>query len=323
MKYIPNSFQIANAVVDDFLCRMSGNAWKCYAVIVRKTTGWQKEIDYISVSQFKNLTGIKTDVTVADALKELVELNLIASVKRHGQVTGYRINMPEPSPENGGTPPPENGGTPPPENGGTPPPENGGTPPPENGGTATPKNWVHPKNGTTPKNWGVLPPENGGTTTPKNWGSTKHTTKPTNTKHSISASAAADAPLSAEPPESGKRAPAAKAKKTGRHETELSLLADYGITGQVAADFLQVRKAKRQPLTETAVRLIAADAEKCGMTALQAAEYAIASGWGSFRADWLQNKTFGRSGNRGGPTHNQTAAVPDAGSYGDMPTTDF
>ncbi|EMU4250477.1 replication protein, partial [Neisseria gonorrhoeae] len=293
MKYIPNSFQIANAVVDDFLCRMSGNAWKCYAVIVRKTTGWQKEIDYISVSQFKNLTGIKTDVTVADALKELVELNLIASVKRHGQVTGYRINMPEPSPENGGTPPPENGGT------------------------ATPKNWVHPKNGTTPKNWGVLPPENGGTTTPKNWGSTKHTTKPTNTKHSISASAAADAPLSAEPPET---APAAKAKKTGRHETELSLLAAYGITGQAAEDFLTVRKAKRQPLTETAMRLIAADAEKCGMTALQAAEYAIASGWGSFRADWLQNKTFGRSGNRGGLTHNQTAAVPDAGSYGDMPT---
>ncbi|ENW3626183.1 TPA: replication protein [Neisseria gonorrhoeae] len=299
MKYIPNSFQIANAVVDDFLCRMSGNAWKCYAVIVRKTTGWQKEIDYISVSQFKNLTGIKTDVTVADALKELVELNLIASVKRHGQVTGYRINMPEPSPENGGTPPPENGGT------------------------ATPKNWVHPKNGTTPKNWGVLPPENGGTTTPKNWGSTKHTTKPTNTKHSISASAAADAPLSAEPPESGKRAPAAKAKKTGRHASELALLAAYGITGQIAEDFLTIRKAKRQPLTETAVRLIAADAEKCGMTALQAAEYAIASGWGSFRADWLQNKTFGRSGNRGGPTHNQTAAVPDAGSYGDMPTTDF
>lgn len=122
------------------------------------------------------------------------------------------------------------------------------------------------------------------------------------------------------PPET---APAAKAKKTGRHAAELALLAAYGITGQAAADFLQVRKAKRQPLTETAMRLIAADAEKCGMTALQAAEYAIASGWGSFRADWLQNKTFGRSGNRGGPTHNQTAAVPDAGSYGDMPTTDF
>ncbi len=113
------------------------------------------------------------------------------------------------------------------------------------------------------------------------------------------------------------------AKKTGRHAFELSLLADYGITGQVAEDFLQVRKAKRQPLTATAMKLIAADAEKCGMTALQAVEYAIASGWGSFRAEWLQNKTFGGSGNRGGLTHNQTAAVLDARSYGDMPTTDF
>ncbi|HGO7353241.1 TPA: replication protein [Neisseria meningitidis] len=290
MKYIPNSFQIANAVVDDFLCRMSGNAWKCYAVIVRKTAGWQKEMDYISVSQFKTLTGIKTDVTVADALKELVELDLIASVKRHGQVTGYRLNMPQL--------------------------------PPENGGTTTPKNWVHPKMGTTPKNWGVLPPENGGTTTPKNWGSTKHTTKPTNTKHTISASAAADAHTPADRPENGERAATVKAKPT-RHETELSLLADYGITGQVAADFLQVRKAKRQPLTETAMKLLAADAEKCGMTALQAVEYAIGNGWASFRAEWLQNKTFGGSGNRGGLTHNQTAAVLDARSYGDMPTTDF
>ncbi|HFC6226112.1 TPA: hypothetical protein ACFM7D_000001, partial [Neisseria meningitidis] len=158
--------------------------------------------------------------------------------------------------------------------------------------------------------------------TPKNWGSTKHTTKPTNTKHSISASAAADAPLPAKHSENGERAATVKAKPT-RHETELALLADYGITGQVAADFLQVRKAKRQPLTETAMRLIAADAEKCGMTALQAVEYAIGNGWGSFRAEWLQNKTFGRSGNRGGLTHNQTAAVLDARSYGDMPTTDF
>lgn len=290
MKYIPNSFQIANAVVDDLLCLMSGNAWKCYGVIVRKTTGWQKEMDYISVSQFKTLTGIKKDETVTDALKELEELNLIASVKQRGKVTGYRLNMPKL--------------------------------PPENGGTTTPKNWVHPKMGTTPKNWGVLPPENGGTTTPKNWGSTKHTTKPTNTKHTISASAAADAHTPADRPENGERAATVKAKPT-RHETELSLLADYGITGQVAADFLQVRKAKRQPLTETAMRLIAADAEKCGMTALQAVEYAIGNGWASFRADWLQNKTFGGSGNRGGLTHNQTAAVLDSRSYGDMPTTDF
>lgn len=302
MKYIPNSFQIANAVVDDLLCLMSGNAWKCYAVIVRKTTGWQKEMDYISVSQFKTLTGIKKDETVTDALKELEELNLIASVKQRGKVTGYRLNMPELPPENGGTTTPEKGVHP-------------------KMGT-TPEKGVHPKNGATPENGDYPPPENGGTTTPEKGGSTKHTIKPTNTKYSISASAAADAPLPAKHSESGERAATVKAKPT-KHETELSLLADYGIAGQVAADFLQVRKAKRQPLTETAMKLLAADAEKCGMTALQAVEYAIGNGWASFRAEWLQNKTFGGSGNRGGLTHNQTAAVLDARSYGDMPTTDF
>ena len=41
------------------------------------------------------------------------------------------------------------------------------------------------------------------------------------------------------------------------------------------------------------MKILAADAEKCGMTALQAVEYAIGNGWGSFRAEWLQNKTFG------------------------------
>ena len=290
MKYIPNSFQIANAVVDDFLCLMSGNAWKCYGVIVRKTTGWQKEMDYISVSQFKTLTGIKKDETVTDALKELEELNLIASVKQRGKVTGYRLNMPKL--------------------------------PPENGGTTTPEKGVHPKMGTTPEKRGVLPPENGGTTTPEKGGSTKHTIKPTNTKYSISASAAADAPLPADHSENGERAATVKAKPT-MHETELALLADYGITGQVAVDFLQVRKAKRQPLTETAMKLLAAAAERCGMTARDAVLYAIGNGWGSFRAEWLQNKTFGRSGNRGGLTHNQTADVMDGKNYGNAPTTDF
>ena len=290
MKYIPNSFQIANAVVDDFLCLMSGNAWKCYGVIVRKTTGWQKEMDYISVSQFKTLTGIKKDETVTDALKELGELNLIASVKRHGQVTGYRLNMPKL--------------------------------PPENGGTTTPEKGVHPKMGTTPEKRGVLPPKKGGTTTPEKGGSTKHTIKPTNTKYSISASAAADAPLPADHSENGERAATVKAKPT-RHETELALLADYGITGQEAEDFLQIRKAKRQPLTETAMKLLAAAAERCGMTARDAVLYAIGNGWGSFRSEWLQNKTFVKSGNRGGLTHNQTADVMDGKNYGDAPTTDF
>lgn len=84
--------------------------------------------------------------------------------------------------------------------------------------------------------------------------------------------------------------------KATKHEADLALLAEHGITGQIAEDFLTIRKAKRQPLTETAMRLITADAEKCGMTPLQAVEYAIGNGWGSFRAEWLKSKTFGNTG---------------------------
>ncbi len=112
--------------------------------------------------------------------------------------------------------------------------------------------------------------------------------------------------------------------KTTKHEADLALLAEHGITGQIAEDFLTIRKAKRQPLTETAMRLIASEAQKVGMTAFQAVMFSIGNGWGSFRADWVRNKTFGKqSGGNGGLTHNMTADVLDGKVYGDQPTTDF
>ena len=118
--------------------------------------------------------------------------------------------------------------------------------------------------------------------------------------------------------ETGKRAEAAKPKpaKPTRHETELALLATHGITGQEAEDFLQIRKAKRQPLTETAMRLIAGEAEKCGMTARDAVLYAIGNGWGSFRAEWLQNKTFGGAAQAAKPNRiNDIPAPMKGGAY--------
>ena len=115
--------------------------------------------------------------------------------------------------------------------------------------------------------------------------------------------------------ETGERAVAAKSKpaKPTRHETELALLATHGITGQEAEDFLQIRKAKRQPLTETAMRLIAGEAEKCGMTARDAVLYAIGNGWGSFRAEWLQNKTFGGAAQTAKPNRINDIPAPMKG----------
>ena len=75
-KFISNSFQIPNAVIDEYLATISCNAFKCYIFIVRKTRGWQKTTDSISISQFEEFLNI-SDKTVRKALKELSNLDLI------------------------------------------------------------------------------------------------------------------------------------------------------------------------------------------------------------------------------------------------------
>ena len=273
-EFIPNSFQIANSVIDEYLSQMSGNALKCYILIVRKTRGWQKTHDSLSISQIQKFTGIKSEKTVEKAINELVELGLIGKQSRIGLPNEYFLIS---DPKKGVTPPPKN--VPPPKNGVTPPPKNGVTPP--------------PKNGVTP------PPKKGG-----------HI----NTKYKKQISTNVDINTAHEK----------TAKKPTKHEADLALLAEHGIDGQIAEDFLTIRKAKRQPLTETAMRLIASEAQKVGMTAFQAVVFSIGNGWGSFRADWVRNKTFGKqSGGNGGLTHNMTADVLDGKEYGDQPTTDF
>ena len=270
-EFIPNSFQIANSVIDEYLSQMSGNALKCYILIVRKTRGWQKTHDSLSISQIQKFTGIKKEETVQKAINELVALGLIGKQSRIGLPNEYFLIS---DPKKGVTPPPKIGV------------------PPENG--------VPPKKGVTP------PPKIGGGPPSKKGGHINTKYKKQITTNVVINTAREET-----------------AKKPTKHEADLALLAEHGIAGQIAEDFLTIRKAKRQPLTETAMRLIASDAEKCGMTAAQAVEYAIGNGWGSFRAEWLKNKTFGRSGNRGGLTHNQTADVMDGKNYGDAPTTDF
>lgn len=271
-RFIPNSFQIANSVIDEYLSQMSGNALKCYILIVRKTRGWQKTHDSLSISQIQKFTGIRKEETVQKAINELIDLGLIGKQSRIGLPNEYFLIS---DPKKGVTPPPKKGV--PPENGV--PPKKGVTPP--------------PKIGVGP------PPKKGGHINTKNKKQIS-TNVDINTVHEKTA------------------------KKPTKHEADLSLLAEHGIDGQIAEDFLTIRKAKRQPLTETAMRLIASEAQKVGMTAFQAVVFSIGNGWGSFRADWVRNKTFGKqSGGNGGLTHNMTADVLDGKVYGDQPTTDF
>ena len=81
--FIPNSFQVPNALIDEVVADLSGAELKCYLFIVRKTVGWNKESDAISISQFMSALKL-SNKTVVDACKRLAELGLIL------QKTGVR-----------------------------------------------------------------------------------------------------------------------------------------------------------------------------------------------------------------------------------------
>ena len=106
-RFIQNSFQMPNAVIDEYLCKLSGNAFKCYALIARQTTGWNKQSDRISISQFMDKCGIKDRKTAFSCLAELERVLLIKTYKSKGEITEFSLNFEfedvdsEPVPKNG------------------------------------------------------------------------------------------------------------------------------------------------------------------------------------------------------------------------------
>ncbi|MCW8960172.1 MAG: replication protein [Ignavibacteriaceae bacterium] len=90
---IPNSFQLPNAFVDHLMMQLSGNATKCYLLVVRKTVGWGKESDRISISQFQKHTGVNDKKTIHKVVKELEEFGLILSKKERGLITEFSLNF--------------------------------------------------------------------------------------------------------------------------------------------------------------------------------------------------------------------------------------
>lgn len=93
MTLIPNSFQVPNAFVDCLMVQLSGNATKCYLLVVRKTVGWGKESDRISISQFEKYTGVKDRKTIYKVIKELESFGLILSKKSSGLITEFWLNF--------------------------------------------------------------------------------------------------------------------------------------------------------------------------------------------------------------------------------------
>ncbi len=73
---------LANEILDA-LCktRIPGEAMQLLFVIIRKTYGWKKKGDQVSLSQFAEMTGIKRP-NIVRGLKKLEDMNLISVIKK-------------------------------------------------------------------------------------------------------------------------------------------------------------------------------------------------------------------------------------------------
>lgn len=102
-KLIPNSTQIPNIILDFLLPQLPEAEGKCLLYIARRTYGFHKDEDRISLTQFENGiqgrneekldygTGLARP-TIVEALKNLIKVNLVL-VEKTKRENIYKINL--------------------------------------------------------------------------------------------------------------------------------------------------------------------------------------------------------------------------------------
>lgn len=78
----------------------------------------------------------------------------------------------------------------------------------------------------------------------------------------------------------------AREAASGRASRAKPIACPDGVPEGVWRDFLALRKAKKAPLTETALELIRVEAQKAGISLAEALQVCCARGWQAFRSDW-------------------------------------
>ncbi len=211
--FIVNSFQLPNLVIDELLADLTGAELKCYLYVLRKTKGWNREEDAISVSQFMKVTGL-SNRKVIDACERLVELGLLEQKIGSNKIKVFSVkDYKTSSSEESSLVKKVHSGS-------------------EESSLSVVKK-VHTQN------------NNINNTTKNNNNNTR--TAKTNVKE---------------------------------------LLADFGITGQLADDFMIHRKACKAPITETALKGFQREADKAGIPLAEAITISIERNWRGFKSEW-------------------------------------
>ena len=79
---------IPNFIIEKYLSELSGAALKLYLTILRNITGWHKEKDTISYSQFMQISGL-SEKSITKSIKQLTELGLLKTIKKGGGINKH------------------------------------------------------------------------------------------------------------------------------------------------------------------------------------------------------------------------------------------
>ncbi|WP_198079331.1 replication protein [Acinetobacter calcoaceticus] len=89
--FISNAFMMPNDLIDKgYMAKMKGAALPCYLFIVRKTRGWNKSNDNISISQLVEGTGYKKDA-VLGGVEQLISMGIVEKVAFQNRPSKYTL----------------------------------------------------------------------------------------------------------------------------------------------------------------------------------------------------------------------------------------
>ena len=219
--FIVNSFQLPNSVVDELLADLTGAELKCYLLVVRKTKGWNKEIDSISIGQFMEVTGL-SNRSVITACDSLVEKGLLIRSGGERRLNTYSVRSFNISQT----------------------------------GEKSSSGKTGEKSSSTGENFSQTGEKSSSDLVKK-----VHTQN--NNKNNIQ-----------------------NTNKKNTKKSVLELLADFGITGQLADDFMIHRKACKAPITGTALKGFQREADKAGIPLAEAITISIERNWRGFKSEW-------------------------------------
>lgn len=251
--FVPNSFQVPNAFVDEVLNKISDAACKIYLIINRKTRGWTKEMDSISLSQLADISG-KSRPTVIRAKNELIQYGLVIELPstifgntyKLGDETAISFTVNFPS-------------------------KNILLSKDESVASKDSLPLLVKKFNHASKN--ILPLlvkkfYTHKTTIKNNYQSNKKINKKSSAKSDVSVK-----------------------QQTPKFDFKNALI-EHGVSEKLATEFMQVRKAKGGVNTERAFSLLKNQIEKANLTCAQAIEYCLnrQKPWAAFEAQWYSNE---------------------------------